>query len=47
MATAKHNKHMNFYESAPELFWNLLLGITTVAGIWLLIGTIKMFFLLR
>jgi len=45
MATAKHNKHMNFYEPIPEIFWILLLGITTVGGIWLLIGTIKMMFL--
>jgi hypothetical protein len=47
MATAKLNEHMSFYESVPEILWNLLLGITSVAGIWLLIATIKMFFLLR
>ena len=46
MATVKHNKHMYFHESVPELFWILLLGITSVVGIWFLIGIIKILFLL-
>ena len=46
MATVKHNKHIDIHEFVPEIFWNILLGITTVMGIWLLIGIIKMLFVM-
>ena len=46
MATVKHNKHMDFYEPVPEIFWFLLLGITTVVGIWFLVGILKMLILM-
>ena len=47
MATVKHNQHVDFYESIPEFVWNILLGLTSIAGIWLLIGVVKMFLLLK
>ena len=46
MATVKHNKHIDIQEPVPEIFWNILLGITAVVGIWLLIEIIKMLFLM-
>ena len=46
MASVKHNKHTEFHESIPEITWILLLGISTVVGIWLLAGIVKMLFLL-
>ena len=45
MATEKHYDQREFHWIDEEHLWTLLLGVTTVAGILLVIGIIKMFFL--
>jgi hypothetical protein len=46
MAAIKENTGTDFHWSIPELFLSLLLGVGTVAGLWLLSGLLIMLFLM-
>jgi hypothetical protein len=46
MAAFKENTGENFRWSVPELFFTILVGIASVASLWLFAGLLLMIFLL-
>ena len=46
MAAFKENTGENFRWSVPELFFTILVGIVSVAALWLFAGLLTMLFLL-
>jgi hypothetical protein len=46
MEAVKENTATDFHWSIPELFLSFLLGVGTVAGLWLFSGLIIMLFLM-
>ncbi len=46
MATAQHNKNVDFRWSGSELFMAIFLGTVVVGGLWLFSGLLMMLFLM-
>jgi hypothetical protein len=46
MASMKENTGENFRWSLPELFFSIILGIVSVAALWLFAGLLTMLFLM-